>query len=169
MSAANRERLSVVARGEREIVMTRLFAAPRQLVFDAWTKPELFVRWFGSREWSVPVCEMDVRPGGSYRYVMRRADGSQEIVMRGEYREVVPPERLVTTEAFEGFAEAGWRPEDATVSTAVLTERDGRTTWTATVLYPSQEVRDAALNLKPAWKGAAEGYDRLEELLATLA
>src|SRR5687768_10215265 len=122
MSTANRERLSVVARGEREIVMTRLFAAPRQLVFDAWTKPE-----------------MDVRPGGSYRYVMRRADGSQEIVMRGEYREVVPPERLVTTEAFEGFAEAGWRPEDATVSTTVLTERDGRTTWTATVLYPSQE------------------------------
>ena len=169
MATADSERLSVTARGDREIVMTRVFNAPRALVFDAWTKPELFKRWFGSREWGVPVCEMDVRPGGSYRYVMRRADGSQEIVMRGEYREVVPPERMVTTEAFEGFSEAGWRPEDATVSTTLLTEHEGKTTWTATMLYPSEEVRDAALNLKPAWKGAAEGYDRLAALLEEMS
>ena len=169
MATLDRERLSVTARGDREIVMARVFNAPRRLVWDAWTKPELFVRWFGSRDWTVPVCEMDVRAGGTYRYVMRRADGSQEMVMRGEYREVVPPERLVTTEAWQGFTEPGWRAEDATVTTAVLTERDGKTTWTATMLYPSQEVRDAALNLQPAWEGAAEGFDRLAELLEELA
>jgi uncharacterized protein YndB with AHSA1/START domain len=159
------ERLSVVARGEREIVLSRVFNAPRRLVWDAWTRPELFVRWFGSHGWTVPVCEMDVRPGGRYRYVMRRADDAQEVVMRGEYREVVPPERLVTTEEWEGFTESGWRPEDATVTTAVLAEQDGRTTWTSTMRYPSREVRDAALNLQPAWRGAAEGYDRLAALL----
>ena len=108
---------------------------------------------------------MDVRPGGSYRYVMRRADGSEEMVMRGQYREVVPPEQLVTTEAWEGFTVPGWRPEDATVTTALLTERDGKTTWMATMLYPSKEARDAALDLQPAWTGASEGYDRLAALL----
>ena len=159
------ERLGVVARGEREIVMSRVFNAPRRLVWDCWTRPDLFARWFGARDWTVPACEMDVRPGGRYRYVMRRADGSQEMVLRGEYRAVVPPERLVTTEEWEGFTEPGWRPEDVTVTTAVLTEQAGRTLWTATMLYPSREVRDAALNLQPAWKGAAEGYDRLAALL----
>jgi uncharacterized protein YndB with AHSA1/START domain len=109
---------------------------------------------------------MDVRAGGTYRYVMRSADGSQEMVMRGEYREVVPPERLVTTEAWEGFTEPGWRAEDATVTTALLTERDGKTDWTATMLYPSREVRDAALNLQPAWAGMGAGLDRLADLLA---
>jgi uncharacterized protein YndB with AHSA1/START domain len=165
VAAVGRERLSVSARGDREIVISRVFNAPRRLVWDAWTRPELFVRWFGSRGWTVPACEMDVRAGGTYRYVMRRADGSQEIVMRGEYREVVPPERLVTTETWEGFTEPGWRAEDATVTTALLTEWDGKTRWTATILYPSQEVRDAALGLQPAWEGAAEGFDRLDELL----
>jgi uncharacterized protein YndB with AHSA1/START domain len=165
MTTKDRQPLSVTARGDREIVMARAFDAPRRLVWDAWTRPELFVRWFGSRDWTVHVSEMDVRAGGSYRYVMRRADGSQEMVMRGQYREVVPPERLVTTEAWEGFTETGWRPEDATVTTALLTERDGRTTWTATMLYPSKQVRDAALDLQPAWTGVGEGYDRLAALL----
>src|ERR671933_1431990 len=85
---------------DREIVMRRVFDAPRRLVFDAWTTPELFARWFGARGWSVPVCEIDLRPGGRYRYVMRGPDG-QEVAMAGVYREVVPPERLVTTERFE--------------------------------------------------------------------
>jgi uncharacterized protein YndB with AHSA1/START domain len=168
MTTVDRERLSITALGEREIVMARVFDAPRRLVWDAWTRPELFVRWFGTRGWTIPTCEMDVRPGGSYRYVMRRADGSEEMVMRGEYREVVPPERLVTTETWEGFSEPGWRAEDATVTTTLLTERHSKTTWTATLLYPSREVRDAALNLQPAWEGAAEGFDRLAALLAEL-
>jgi uncharacterized protein YndB with AHSA1/START domain len=168
LATGDRASLTVTARGDREIVMARVFNAPRRLVWDAWTKPELFVRWFGSRGWTIPLCEMDVRAGGAYRYVMRRADGSQEMVMRGEYREVVPPERLVTAEAWEGFTEPGWRPEDATVTTALLTERDGKTSWSATILYPSQEVRDAALNLQPAWEGVAEGFARLAELLEEL-
>ena len=167
MTPADSERLTVTAEGDREIVMTRVFDAARRLVFDAWTKPELFARWFGPRGWTVPVCEIDLRPGGAYRYVLRGPDGS-EVVMRGVYREVVPPERLVSTEAFEGFSEVGWRPEDETVTTMVLTENDGKTTWTATVLYPSKEVRDAAIQLDEAWKGMANSLDRLAELLATM-
>ena len=168
MAAASSERLTVTARGDREIVMTRVFDAPRHLVFDAWTKPELLARWFGPRGWTVPVCEIDLRPGGAFRYVLRGPDGS-EVVMRGVYREVVPPERLVTTEGFDGFSEVGWRPEDETVTTMVLTEQDGKTTWTATVLYPSKEVRDAALQLSEAWRGLGESLDRLAELLQRLA
>ena len=166
MATAEGERLTVTARGEREIVMTRLFNAPRQLVFEAWTKPELFARWFGRHGWTVPMCEMDLRPGGTYRYVLRGPDGS-EVVMRGVYREIVPPEGLVTTEGFEGFSEVGWRPEDETVSTMVLTEQDGRTTLRSTILYPSREVRDAALRLDVAWTGMGESMDRLAELLET--
>ena len=127
--------LSVTPRGERDIVMTRLFNAPRRLVFDAWTTPELLRRWYGARGWSLPVCEIDLRPGGAYRYVMRGPDGV-EVTLRGTYRDVDPPERLVSTEAFEGFSEDGWRPEDETVSTMLLTEQDGQTTWTLTTTYP---------------------------------
>jgi uncharacterized protein YndB with AHSA1/START domain len=171
MTTADRQRLGVVARGDREIVITRVFNAPRRLVFDAWTKPELFARWMGGRGFTVPVCEMDVRPGGAYRYVLRREDDSgQEMTMRGEYQEVVPPQRLVTAEAWEGFVETGWRPEDRTVTTALFVESaDRRTTWTATLLYPTAEVRDAALNMQPAWAGMGEGLDRMEALLAELA
>ncbi|HKY52438.1 MAG TPA: SRPBCC family protein [Candidatus Limnocylindria bacterium] len=152
---------------DREIVMRRTFDAPRHLVFDAWTKPELLKRWFGQAHgWTMPICEVDLRPGGSYRYVMRGPDG-EEVVMRGEYREIVPPERLVTTEVFAGFSEVGWRPEDATVSTMVLTEKEGRTTWTATVVYPSKAVRDAALQ-SPMESGMSQSFEKLTEVLATL-
>lgn len=160
------ERLTLTARSDREIVMTRVFNAPRELVFDAWTKPELLKRWFGARGWTVPTCEIDLRPGGTYRIVQRGPDG-QEVVMRGVYREVVRPERVTQTEGFEGFTEVGWRPEDVTVSTMVLIERDGRTTWTATVVYPSKEVRDAALQ-SPMESGMSASFEKLEELLTTL-
>ena len=166
MAAASSERLTVTARGDREIVMTRVFDAPRHLVFDAWTKPELLARWFGPRGWTVPVCEIDLRPGGTYRFVLRGPDGS-EIGMRGVYREIVRPDRLVCTEAYDGFSEVGWRPEDESVVTTVLTEDDGKTTWTATVVYPSKEVRDAVIQ-SGMERGAAESYDRLAELLATM-
>jgi uncharacterized protein YndB with AHSA1/START domain len=160
-------RLSITAQGDREIVMRRVFAAPRRLLFDAWTRPELFVRWFGREGWTTSVTEMDVRPGGAYRYLLRGPDGT-EVVMRGQYLEVVPPERLVTTEYFEGFTEPGWRPEDATVSTATFAEQDGGTLWTSKLRYPTQQIRDAALALEPAWTGVEESYARLEELLATV-
>jgi uncharacterized protein YndB with AHSA1/START domain len=163
---ADRERLSVIARGDREIVMQRRFAAPRRLVFDAWTRPELFARWFGARGWTVPVCEIDLRVGGSYRYVMRGPAG-EEMVMSGRYLEIAPPERLVATEQFGGSDEPGWRPEDAAVNAAHFAERDGWTTWTATILYPSKEIRDAVLR-SPMERGAGESMDRLAALLADL-
>ena len=168
MTTADSGRLSVTAQGEREIVMSRVFDAPRTLVFDAWTRPELFARWFGPRGWTVPVCEIDLRPGGAYRHVLRGPDGA-EVSLRGVYREVARPERLVSVEAFDGFSEVGWRPEDQTVTTAVFTEQGSKTTWTATILYPSKEVRDAAIRLDRAWTGMAESLDRLAELLATTA
>jgi uncharacterized protein YndB with AHSA1/START domain len=167
MTVTQKPTLSVSPSGEREIVMTRVFNAPRGLVFDAWTRPELLVRWYGARGWSLPVCEIDLRPGGTYRYVMCGPDGA-EITLRGTYREVDPPERLVSVEGFsEGFSEQGWRPEDQTVSTMVLTERDGKTTWSMTTTYPSREVRDAAYALKQAWDGMSYSLDRLDEVLRT--
>src|SRR4029079_16263900 len=126
---ADSERRIVTTPSDRAIVMTRVFNAPRRLVFEAWTKPELLARWFGPRGWTVPVCEIDLRPGGAYRYVLRGPDGA-EMGMRGVYREIVPPERLVCTEVFDQW------PDSESVITALLTEQDGKTTWTATVVYP---------------------------------
>jgi uncharacterized protein YndB with AHSA1/START domain len=164
MREADSKRFSATPHGDREVVMTRHFnAAPRQ-VFDVWAKPDVFTRWFEARGFTLPVCEMDARPGGKFRHVMHGPDG-MEVTMNGTFIDVVPPGRLVTTEAFEGFTEPGWRPEDRTQTTAIFTEEAGGTRWTATVLYPSQEIRDAALQLDPAWEGAAESYDRLEEVV----
>ena len=167
MSRSGPSGLTVTPRSDREIVVSRVFDAPRQLVFDAWTKPELLARWFGPHGWTVPTCEIDIRPGGHYRLVMRGPDGP-EISMRGTCREIVQPERLVTTASFEGFAEVGLRPEDETLTTATFAEQDGRTTWTAVIRYPSKEVRDAALDLSPAWTGMSATLDRLADLLRTL-
>jgi uncharacterized protein YndB with AHSA1/START domain len=146
---------------DREAVITRAFDAPRRLVFEAWTNPKYVPRWMlGPQGWTMPVCEIDLRPGGAWHFVWRRADGT-EMSMRGEYREVAPPDRLVTTESWG----ANW-PE--TLNTVVLTEQDGKTTMTLTILYPSKEARDAAL--KTGMKdGIVTSYDRLAELLASLA
>jgi len=158
----NPGRLKLTTPTDREIVMTRVFDAPRKLVFDAMTKPELLKRWFfGPSGWSLEVCEIDLRVGGGYRYVWRGRGGT-EMGMRGVYREVVPPERIVQTEAFD----KSWYPGEA-VGTLVLVERDGKTTLTMTVLYDSRETRDAVLKT-PMERGVAMGYDRLAELLATL-
>jgi pimeloyl-ACP methyl ester carboxylesterase/uncharacterized protein YndB with AHSA1/START domain len=154
--------LTVTARGDREIVMTRVFDAPRSLVFDALTRPELVQRWLlGPPGWSMPVCEIDLRVGGSYRYVWRHDNGA-EMGMRGVYREVVPPERLVSTESFD----EPWYPGEA-VGTTVLVEQDGRTTLTITLLYESREARDGILKSNME-QGVAASYDRLAEVLASL-
>src|SRR5690606_13837593 len=101
--------LKITAQGEREIVMTRVFEAPRHLVFDAFTKPELLKRWLlGPDGWTMPVCEVDLRVGGAYRFVWRGRDGT-EMGVRGVYREVVPPERIVHTETFD----QAWYPGEA--------------------------------------------------------
>ena len=146
---------------DTEIEFTRVFDAPRRLVFDAFTSPEHVPQWMlGPNGWTMPVCEIDLRPGGKWRFVWRKDDGS-EMAMTGEYREVVPPERLVNTET--------WGPDwPETLNTLVLTESDGRTTATCTVSYPTREARDAAYatGMKD---GATRSYDRLAEHLATLA
>ena len=150
--------LKVTTPTDREIVLTRVFDAPRRLVFDAFTKPELLQRWFGPHGWSMPVCEVDLRVGGTFRFVLRGPDG-KEMGMRGVYREIVPPERSVHLESFDDY------PGESQVS-AVFLEKDGKTTMTAAILYPSREVRDAVIK-SGMEHGAAESYDKLAELLAS--
>jgi uncharacterized protein YndB with AHSA1/START domain len=151
--------LTITTPGDRELAMTRVFDAPRGLVFDALTKPELVKRWLGVRGgWSLDVCEIDLRVGGSYRYVWRRTDG-KEMGMGGVYHEVVRPERIVNTETFDN----PWYPGNA-VGTTILVEHSGRTTLTATVRYDSKEIRDAVL-ASPMEKGVAESYDKLDDVL----
>jgi uncharacterized protein YndB with AHSA1/START domain len=153
--------LRVEARGDREIIMTREFDAPRHLVYEALTTPALIRRWLGVMEgWSMAVCEVDLRVGGSYRYQWK-GPGGMKLGMRGVYREVVPNQRLVSTEVFD----ESWYPGDA-VDTAELTERDGRTTLTTTVLYSSRDARDAVLK-SPMESGVAKGYDQLDAVLAS--
>jgi len=152
--------LKVTARSDREIVMTRVFDAPRNLVFDAYTKPELLKRWLGVfGGYSMPVCEVDLRVGGAYRFVWRGPDGA-EMGVRGVYREVVRPERLVHTEKFD----EAWYPGESLITT-VLAEQGGKTTLTVTMRYESREARDAVLK-SPMESGVAQSYDKLAELLA---
>lgn len=155
--------LKITAPGDRDIMMTRSFNAPRHLVFDAFTKPEFVRQWLlGPPGWSMPVCEIDLRVGGNYRYVWRHSNGN-EMGMGGVFREVVPPERLVSTEKFD----QAWYPGEA-LGTIVFSEQDGTTTITQTVRYESREARDAVLK-SPMEDGVAAGYNRLEELLASQA
>ena len=158
---ANSESFKVTTPSDREIRLTRLFDAPRHLVFEAMTKPEHVRRWWGrlGEGYSVPVCEIDLRPGGAWRFVNRHPNG--EAAFYGVYREITPPERLVFTEIFEAF------PDTESVVTAVFSEEAGKTRLTATVLYPSVEVRDGVMQSGMS-KGAAISYDRLEEVVAEL-
>lgn len=141
--------------------MSRVFDAPRSLVFEAFTDAKHLPQWMlGPEGWTMPVCEIDLRPGGAWHFVWRRDDGA-EMEMTGEYREITPPERLVSTESWGG----DW-PE--TIVTLTLTEEDGKTRMTQTVLYPSKEARDAALATGMK-EGADVSYDRLAEYLRTVA
>jgi uncharacterized protein YndB with AHSA1/START domain len=149
--------LKVTTPTDLEIVLTRVFDAPRHLVWDAFTKPELLKRWFGPRGWSLTVCEVDLRVGGGFRFVLRGPDG-RDMGMRGVYREITPPERSVHMESFDDY------PGESQV-TAVFVEVEGKTTLTVTVLYPSKEIRDIVIQTGME-HGAAESYDKLAELLA---
>ncbi len=143
---------------EREIVLTRVFDAPRQMVFDAMTKPDLLKRWFGPRGWSLRVCEVDLRVGGAWRFVLSGPDGN-EMSMHGVYREINSPARSVHTETIDPFAVES-------IVTTVLVESGGKTTLTGTILYPSQEIRDMVAK-SGMEHGAAETYDKLAEMLAS--
>lgn len=159
---ANSQTFTLSTPSDREIRMTRLFDAPRHLVFDAMTKPEHIKRWWGNLGpgYSVPVCEMDLRVGGAWRFVNRHPNG--EAVFYGVNREIAPPDRLVFTEIYEPF------PDAESVVTATFTEESGKTRLTVTVLYPSAEVRDMVMKTGME-KGAAISYDRLDEVASELA
>jgi uncharacterized protein YndB with AHSA1/START domain len=143
-----------------DLTITRVFEAPRELVFKAWTDSAHGNDWSAPRGFTVAAFEADLRPGGAWRLRMRTPEG-KELGVGGVYREIVPPERLVATEVFDD----AWYPGEA-VDTMVMDEQDGKTTLTVTVLYESQEARDAVLQSDMA-RGAAESYDKLAELLAT--
>jgi uncharacterized protein YndB with AHSA1/START domain len=164
VTARSDPELVLTTPSDLEISMTRAFDAPRQQVFDAWTKPEHLVRWFGRRGDTLAVCDVDLRVGGTYRFVWRLREGG-EMGMHGVYREIDPPARMVATEVFEG--EYQEEMGDGTVNTFILEERDGKTTLTVTSLYKSKEARDAALATGME-TGVIESYDRLAELLATM-
>jgi uncharacterized protein YndB with AHSA1/START domain len=152
----------LTTRGDREIVMTRHFNAPRRLVFDAFTKPELVKQWLlGPPGWSMPVCEIDLKVGGAYRYVWRQDSDGAEMGMGGVFREIVPQERVVCTEVFD----EAWYPGEA-LNTFLLSEQGGKTTMTTTLLYQSREARDGVLK-SGMEKGVAASYDRLAELFAS--
>ena len=146
---------------DREIVMERVFNAPRELLFKAYTDPNLIPRWWGPRKYTTTVDRMDVRVGGAWRFVQRDAAGN-EYAFNGEYREIAPPGRLSYTFEFEGM------PGHVMVETITLTEQDGKTRLTVTGSFQSAEDRDGMLQ-SGMEEGANESYDRLAELLATLA
>ena len=160
-SAANSNSFKVTTPSDYEIRMERLFDAPKHLVFEAMTKPEHVKEWWGrlGDGYSVPVCEIDLRVGGAWRFVNRHPKG--EAAFHGEYREITPPSRLVFTEIFEEF------PDVVSVVTSELTEEEGKTRLTATVRYPSMQVRDMVIASGMS-RGAGISYDRLEELVARL-
>ena len=154
--------LKVEARGDREIVMTRVFDAPRHLVYEAFTKPDLVKRWLGVfGGWSLPVCEIDFRVGGRYRFVWRK-EGA-EMGMGGVYKEIVPNERIVNTEKFDD----PWY-EGEGLGAVTFVERGGKTTMTQTIMYTSKQARDGVLK-SPMESGVAQSYDKLAEILATMS
>jgi len=160
-STANSESFQVTTPSTHEIRMTRLFNAPRELVFEAMTRPEHVKQWWGclGEGYSVPVCEIDFRIGGAWRFVNRHPKG--EAAFRGEYLEIAPPGRVVFTEIFEQF------PDTVSVVTAELSDENGKTRLTATVRYPSPQVRDMVIATGMA-RGAGISYDRLEDLVTEL-
>lgn len=161
-SAKNSGSFAVSTPSDNEIQLTRLFDAPRELVFEVMSQPEHVRRWWGNlgADYSVPVCEIDLRPGGAWRFINAHPKGQAEFY--GTYQEVTPPSRIVFTEIFAPF------PESVSVVTADLIEEEGKTRLIATVRYPSQEIRDMVIATGMA-KGAATSYDRLEDLLQALS
>jgi uncharacterized protein YndB with AHSA1/START domain len=154
-------KMTIRVKSDREAEITRVFDAPRRLVWEAISKPEHLRHWWGPRRNTMTSCELDFRPGGSWRYVLRGPDGN-DYAFRGQIREVLPPERVVQTFELEGV------PGAVSVETMTLTERDGKTTLAVTSSFDSREALEGMLQ-SGMETGAAETYDRLEEYLRTLA
>ena len=152
---------TVTLPSESEILITREFDAPRHLVYKAWTTPELVRRWWSGRRGEMTVVEMDFRVGGAWRYVMI-ATGGHEVGFHGEYREIVPDERIVWTEVYEGAPEGG-----PALVTATFTEQDGRTTLSLLTEVESKTVRDMIVE-SGMEVGVQEQMEILDEILAEL-
>jgi uncharacterized protein YndB with AHSA1/START domain len=160
-SVVNSDTFKVTTPSDREITLTRLFDAPRRIVFEAMTKPEHVRRWWGSLDarYSLTVCEIDLRPGGAWHFVGQGPKGG--FGFHGVYLEIDAPERLVYTEIYDPF------PDGESMVTQFLTEEGGKTRLTVTASYPSMEVRDMVLKTGME-QGAAISYDRLEEVAREL-
>jgi uncharacterized protein YndB with AHSA1/START domain len=150
---------------DEQILITREFDAPKHLVYEAWTTPELVKRWWNAKRGEVTIAEIDLRVGGKWRSVMV-ADGGVEVGFHGEYREIVPNERIVSTEVYEGMPQ-GDGPEQGTLNTATFTEEDGRTTLTILVEAPSKEIRDAII-ASGMEAGMQDAMDLLEQVAISL-
>ena len=150
---------------DEQILITREFDAPKHLVYKAFTTPELVRRWWHAKRGEMTVAEIDLRPGGAWRYVAVTPDGT-EVAFHGEYREIVPNERVVSTEVYEGAPQSDG-PEQGTVNTATFTEEDGRTTVTILVEAPSKEIRDAIIE-SGMEAGLQDALDLLEETAVSL-
>ena len=146
---------------DAQILITREFEAPRHLVYEAWTTPEHIRRWWPANRGEATVADVDLRVGGSWRYAMRVADGGFEIAFHGEYREIVPNERIVSTEVYEGM------PEGEALNTLTLAEADGRTTLSILVQAPSKEIRDAIIE-SGMEAGMQDAMDLLEQVAVSL-
>jgi uncharacterized protein YndB with AHSA1/START domain len=166
MTGKKADTMTVTTVSDQELVAERVFDAPRQLVFDAWTKPEHLKRWFGPKDWTLPVCEVDFRVGGVWLYCMRSPDGSQDSWGRAVYREIVAPERIVYVDSFadkEGNPVPGM-PE--MVITVEFSDHEGKTKVTSRTLFASAAERDSVLDMGVI-EGLTETWDRLAEYLAT--
>ncbi len=153
--------LKVAARGDRDLIISRTFDAPAQMVFDAYTKPELLRQWLlGMDGWTMTVCEVDLRVGGSYRYAWYKEKTGEEMGMGGDFQEIIIPEKFVATEQFD----QEWYPGGA-LSTITFTETDGKTFLENVMRYDTNEAREAVL-ASPMEEGLAPGYDRLEALVS---
>jgi uncharacterized protein YndB with AHSA1/START domain len=156
-------RAAVTLPTDEQILITREFDAPKHLVYEAWTTPELVKRWWHANRGQATIAEIDLRVGGKWRYVMI-AEGGLEVGFHGEYREIVPDERLVSTEVYEGLPDA---ERHAALDTVTLTEDDGRTTLTLLVEHPTQEGRDAHIN-SGMEDGLQDALDLVEQLVTSL-
>ncbi len=154
---------TVTLPADEQILITREFDAPKHLVYEAWTTPELVKRWWSANRGEMTIAEIDLRVGGRWRYVMV-TDGGFEVAFHGEYREIVPNERIVSTEVYEGIPDA---EEHAALNILTLTEVDGRTTLTVLVEHPTKEGRDAHIN-SGMEDGMQEAMDLLEQVAISL-
>jgi len=160
MSTVSSGTATVTLPTDEQILITREFDAPKHLVYKAWTTPELVKRWWSGERGEVTLAEIDLRVGGRWRYVMV-AHGGFEVAFHGEYREIVPDERIVSTEVYEGM------PDGEALNTLTFTETDGRTTLTILVEHASKDDRDAHIN-SGMEGGLQEAMDRLEQVATSL-